>query len=207
MSARYSLLAALFYASSLSGIACSSQLPEQINAQPGSLAPVSNSTNITMINDENLFQQVPLDTNEQTSCSPADPGFDWRGVVIRAPSRVVLPEKSLQHSPLIIPICGLYLVDVANISRHPGPKIAVVADEVLGQVYKGELIKRRREPTIPRPPSPPLDPSANLAFGDYFNVNIAAYVTLPLQPARYRVKIEYAGYHSNEVTIVVVERP
>lgn len=169
-------------------------------SSPTTLISPRNTNNMT---DESQFQRVPLDTNEQTACSPEDPGFDWRGVVIRAPSRVMLPS----NSELVIPICGLYLVDTAKTLKHPGPKVLIIIDSVSGQIYKGPLVKPILEPTIPPPPSRSISPSTKSAFGGYFNVNAAAYVDFPKRPARYRLKIEYAGYQSNEVTISIVEQP
>ncbi|MCC2954921.1 hypothetical protein LK542_04735 [Massilia sp. IC2-477] len=195
MNALNRVLVALFYAALL--------LPLNVSSSKD----LASSTGTNTMADEKLFQQVPLDTNEQTPCSPEDPGFNWRGVVIRAPSTIILPKRTAQLATVTIPICGLYLVDVANKFRYPGPKILIFSDDSSGQTYKGALVKRNIEPTIPPPPSQPINPSSKAAFSEYFNVNAAAYLALPIQPARYRVSIEYAGYRSNEVMISVVEHP
>jgi hypothetical protein len=160
-----------------------------------------------MFNDK-LFEQVPLDTNEQTACSPADPGVDWRGVILRAPSQVILPDQKTKHSALIVPLCGLYCVDVVSAIRHPGTQMLIVTDDTSGQVYRGAIVEHNPNPTIPPPPAPPPDPAlyANQAYGSYFNINVASYVALPLRPARYRVRVEYAGHQSNEVRIAVIAR-
>ena len=194
------------YAKWLIAIASSNTLAGQAQSYVTSDTAPTIFIGASKMTDDSLFQQVPLDTSEQTLCSPEDPGLYWRGVVIRSPSRVVLPEETSQYSSLIIPICGLYLVDVANAIEYPGPKILVISDEISGKIYKGELVKRIPEPTIPPPSSPRIKSYKNTAFGSYFNVNAAAYVTIPMQAARYRMKIEYAGYRSNEVTIEIVER-
>ena len=157
----------------------------------------------TMTNDS-VFHQVPLDTSDQHICSPADPGFFWRGVLLRAPSQVALPENRAQYKEFIIPLCGLYLVNAADTVRYPGPLVLVVTDSESGQVYKGAIIKEDPHPTIPQPRSSPPSLTSKQAFGSYFNVNVAAYVKLSLQPARYRVKVEYAGHQSNEVNIEIV---
>lgn len=198
---------AFFYAAWLAIININNTLPGQLSLFAGSANILTGSTKTIMTTDESLFQQVPLDTSEKTACSPADPGTDWRGVVIRAPSHIVLPEKTSEYSVLVVPICGLYLIDAASTFRHPGPKMLIVSDDTSGKIYKEPIVKRVPEPTIPPPPSRPINPSTKAAFGNYFNVNVAAYVTLPMLPARYRVKIEYAGHQSNEVIIAVVERP
>jgi hypothetical protein len=159
--------------------------------------------------DDSLFQHVPLNTSKSTACSPAHPGGDWRGLMLRAPSQVMLPDQRTQHSAFTVPLCGLYLVNVASALRRPTPMMIIVTDEKSGQVYRGAIVERDPNPQIPPPPSPPLDPAeyANQAFGSYFNVNVASYVALPLRPARYRVKVEFSGHQSNEVDIAVVQRP
>jgi hypothetical protein len=198
---RIVLLIAIASADALSG-----QSHSHVARPPTPRSPHSGAN---MMIDDSLFQHVPLDTREPTACSPADPGTDWRGVMLRAPSQVMLPDQRTQHSALIVPLCGLYFVDAGSVLGRPTPKMLVVTDEKSGQVYRGEIIKRDPNPQIPPPPSPPLDPAlfANLAFQGYFNVNVASYVALPLRPARYRVKIEYSGHQSNEVSIAVVQRP
>jgi len=192
----------VLYEASLSML--DSGLSDQFNLHAAKSTSPSVLRKTTTMSDDSLFQQVPLDTNTQAACSPTDPGIDWRGVLIRAPSRIVLPKENSEQT-LIIPICGLYLVDVANTFRHPGPKILIAVDSTSGKTYKGALVKRPRERIIPPPPSRPVNPNSKAAFGNYFNVNAADYIVLPLQPAHYRLKIEYAGYQSNEVVIEITD--
>ncbi|QOY94569.1 hypothetical protein IM543_01180 [Massilia sp. UMI-21] len=156
---------------------------------------------------DSLFEQVPLDTSDQNICSPADPGIYWRGVLLRAPSHVALPENLAQYTEFVVPICGLYLVNAADTVRHPGPLVLVVTDNASGETYKGGIIKEDPNPTIPQPQSRSPKRSSKQAFGSYFNLNVAAYVKLPLRSACYRVKVEYAGHQSNEVNIETVQQP
>jgi hypothetical protein len=190
----------------LMAVVSANAVSEQHNPRGAQAPPQSPGANAMF--DDKLFQQVPLDTNEQTACSPTEPGVDWRGVLVRAPSQVILPDQRTKDSALIVPLCGLYFVDVVSALRHPGHRILVVTDDKTGHVYRGEIVKKDPHPTIPPPPSPPLDPAlyADQAYGSYFNINVASYVALPLRPARYRVRVEYAGHQSNEVRIAVIER-
>ncbi|MBD8528855.1 MULTISPECIES: hypothetical protein [unclassified Massilia] len=166
-----------------------------------------------MTDDDKLFKQVPFDKNEKTVCSPEDPGpgFDWRGVLVRAPSKVVLPDKNAPGSTFIIPLCGIYTINLAKAIRNPGLQVLIVTDDSTGKIYQGKIGDRDRDPDllIPPPPTPRLraEDYEHQAFGGYLNVNVASYVALPLQPARYRVKVEWSGYESNEVRIAVVQRP
>jgi hypothetical protein len=85
----------------------------------------------------------------------------------------------------------------------------IVTDVDTGQSYRGAIVNRDPNITIPPPRSRPRDPAAfDGIFSDtYFIVDVASYVALPLQPARYRVKVEWSGYESNEVSVAVVMRP
>jgi hypothetical protein len=161
-----------------------------------------------MMTDDELFENVPFGTNKQTTCSPVEPDIDWRGVKVRAPSQVVLTGKGASHSALIIPLCGIYRINLAKAIRHPGPRMLIVTDVDTGQSYRGPIVNRDPNITIPPPRSRPRDPAAfeGIFSGTYFNVDVASYVALPLQPARYRVKVEWSGYESNEVSIAVVQR-
>lgn len=158
--------------------------------------------------DDKAFDQVPFDTEEQNACSPPDPGFGWRGLKVRAPSQVVLPGKDALQSVLRIPLCGIYCLDLAKVMQHPGRMMLVVTDDISGKTYRGAIVDQDPNPTIPPPRSAPIDPAIyeSQAFGSYLNVDVASYVALPLQRARYRVKVEWSGYESNEVSVEVVQR-
>jgi hypothetical protein len=208
MRARTPLIATAVCVLSLSVVAsyyALSQRPDLLVAHPA--IPPSLKVDKIMIDDK-LFEHVPFDTNEQTACSPAEPGIEWRGVKVRAPSQVTLPGKDAPDSALSIPLCGIYRINVVKAIQHPGPLMLVVTDITTGQSYRGAIIDRDPNITIPPPPSPPLDPAdfEGIFSGTYFNYDVASYVALPLQPARYRVKVEWSGYESNEVSIAVVQR-
>jgi len=162
-----------------------------------------------IMTDDDLFEHVPFDTNKQSACSPADPGIEWRGLKVRVPSEVALPKKNTPHFALVIPLCGIYRINLAQAIRFPGPLTLIVTDIATGKTYRGPIVDRDPNITIPPPPSPPLNASAfeGVFSSTYFNVDVASYVALPLQPSRYRLKVEWAGYQSNEVTIAVVHHP
>lgn len=204
---RKSILASVAYAPYLMLIASNNVQSGQFQSYAASSTTPTILKRASAMTNDSLFQQVPLETSDQNICSPDDPGIYWRGVVLRAPSQVMLPGNITQHSEFIIPICGLYLVNVADTLRYPGPLVLIVTDNASGQTYKGEIVKEDPNPTIPQPRSSSPSPASKQAFGSYFNVNVATYVKLPLQPARYRVKVEYAGHQSNEVNVETVQQP
>lgn len=111
-----------------------------------------------MMAEGELFENVPFDTNKQTACSPADPGIDWHGVKVRAPAQVFMPGKDDPRWGLIMPLCGIYSVNVAKAIWHPGPLMLIVTDVASGKTYRGPIVHRDPHPRIPPPPSRPLNP-------------------------------------------------
>jgi len=131
-----------------------------------------------MMTDDKLSEYVPFDTNEQTACSPTDPGIDWLWVKVRAPSQVFMPDKDAPHAALIMPLCGIYMINVAKANRHPGRQVLIVTDDLTGQTYRGEIVDRDPNLLIPPPKT------RRLRAEDF----------------------EQSGYESNEVRIAVVQR-
>ena len=84
----------------------------------------------------------------------------------------------------------------------------MVTDDFTGQTYRGEIVDREPDLLIRPPRTRRLraEDYEHQAFGGYLNVNVASYLALPLRPARYRVKVEWSGYESNEVSVAVVQR-
>lgn len=162
--------------------------------------------------DDKLFEHVPFYKNERHACSPEDPGpgFDWRGILVRAPSKIVLSGQNSSRSALTIPLCGYFMINLAKAIRNPGFQVLIVTDDVTKQTYRSEIIYPQTDDlVVPPPPTRPLraEDFEHQASGGYLNVNVAAHVELPLRAARYRVKVEWSGYESNEVSIAVVQRP
>jgi hypothetical protein len=186
-----------------------------LSRQPGVIGHTTSPSSLTaekMTTGDALFKQVPFGRNERTVCSPEDPGpgFDWRGILVRAPSKIVLSSQDSSRSALTIPLCGYFMINLAKAIRNPGFQVLIVTDDATKQTYRGEIIYPQTDDlVVPPPPTPPLraEDFEHQASGGYLNVNIAAHVELPLRPARYRVKVEWSGYESNEVSIAVVQRP
>jgi len=157
--------------------------------------------------DEKLFLDVQVNTDDVNPCSPPMPNdFEWRGVIIRAPKRVVFKKgkRSRDGAFAVIPICGYCVV---NITPSTSPIILFAIDKMNNKKYSGELIdldsSHREQPPRQKPISP--DEIEGLAVGSYFNPNLADFVKIPEKPAVYDVYVEYRGYRSNTVTIELVE--
>jgi len=160
--------------------------------------------------DQKLFLDVPLNSKAPNRCSPPNPGPAWRGVMIRAPKRVIFErDKRIGKYGAFaaIPICGYYFVDVV-VDPEAKPMRLVAVDKQTGKIYSGDLVDL--EPDIDEPPEDeePVGPDKlkGLATGGYFNPNLADFVNLPEAPGIYNVHVEYRNFKSNVVTIELVEK-
>jgi hypothetical protein len=157
------------------------------------------------------FAAVPLHTSEQHACSPEEPPLDWRGVTIRAPTRVSFKreERAGPDASFAIPICGYLLLD-AELHGSDSPMTLVAVESRSGRRYAGAMLEQDPSPEVPPPDDYeplPDEAYADLASGGYFNANLSDYVTLPVESAEYRVHIELRNHRSNVVTIELVLEP
>ena len=170
--------------------------------------PQFKKESIMEIND-NMFQEVQLNTNRQYACSPSPPKLNWKGVVIRAPKTVTFKHGEVVGTSgafAAIPICGHSLVSASIEPEKPMRIVAV--NNSTGIVYSGEIVNLDPSPEAP----PPLDEEPlseeeviGIDVGKYFNPNLAEFVKIPHEAAQYNVHIEFRDYKSNVVTINVVE--
>jgi len=159
--------------------------------------------------DDSMFQEVQLNANKQYPCSPSPPGGDWKGVVIRAPKMVTFKQGDAVGASgafAAIPICGYSRVSASVEPEKPMRIVAV--NSSTGTVYSGEIVELDPSPEAPPPfDEEPLSEEevAGIDVGMYFNPNLADFVKIPHESARYNVHIEFRQYKSNVVTIDVVE--
>ena len=152
-----------------------------------------------MKNEDKVFFEVTLNTTEPSACSPIDPGANWRGILIKAPSQVPLSSE-------IFPLCGFYNLDMLALENSkPMTVVAIVKDTEQG--YQGFIEDKDPSPDSPKPEMPPKDPSLyeGMAIGGYFNSDLRKYIKLPEQTAIYQVYIKYGDQQSNTVTVQVVK--
>jgi len=159
--------------------------------------------------DPRIFLGVPLNTLSRSACSPPDPGPAWRGIVIRAPSRVTFRrgETVGDHGAFTaIPICGYLAIDV-RLDRPSEPAKLVARDRNTGRVFSGAVVELDPSPELPPPDEPPLTPEEvqGTAGATYFNYNLADYVPLPHVAASYDIHAELWELRSNVVTIELLE--
>lgn len=157
--------------------------------------------------DQNLFQNVRLNMNERNACSPDNPGPNWRGIRIQAPDSALIRHGKKGAEFSIIPLCGLYTIDVADLLDGK-PMVIVARDQRTGTLYRGDVVIRRHVHDVPDPEERKVTPEQvkNLATSSYFNRNVAEFVALPQWPAVYEVHVEFGGLKSNKVVVRLVDR-
>ena len=154
-----------------------------------------------MKNDDELFFRIALNSTEPTACSPADPGPEWRGILIRAP-------QSVRTADGLFPLCGFYNVDMAELAD--GNPIMIFAVEQDSQhTYRASMTEDDHSPEAPEPEMPAFDPKLleGMAVGGYFNINLYDYLPLPPDSATYVLFAQYGLKQSNPITVHLIGQP
>jgi hypothetical protein len=155
------------------------------------------------------FLSVPLNVSQQHRCSPTQADPRWRGVLLRAPTRVRFKEGERVGgfgAFAAIPLCGFFRVDI-RLDVPPEPFKLVAVDKRTGQVFSGAIVERDPSPEFPPPVDLPVTRRQveGMAGGGYFNPNLADFVELPRASATYDVHVEFRGHRSNVVTIELIK--
>ena len=70
------------------------------------------------------YKDVEIGTVEKGICSPKAPSADWKGIIITAPEIVHMDAGKKPQ----IPICGYYMLSVADMMNAPKIKIILRLD-------------------------------------------------------------------------------
>ncbi|MBP9086924.1 MAG: hypothetical protein KBG15_12440 [Kofleriaceae bacterium] len=151
-----------------------------------------------------VFSQVPLYSNGPHACVPADPGGHWHGVLIAAPSVVMLPAND---AALAAPICVRYLIETTRLLAGT-PMMLHATNRSTGATFQGIVADEDSNPQVPPPNQRPIDPASviNMSNGAELTRDLFQFVKLPRQAARYEVYLEFGGYQSNRVVFEVRAR-
>jgi hypothetical protein len=155
------------------------------------------------VKDED-FEKVPINTMEQNPCTPKPRESNFKGILIQAPKRISLSQAKT------IPICGYYLVSIADTPEHGNPlphfKIIATQSEIEKQyigcvsqgggdeeeVNFGDLSQEEMETSFQ---------------GGYFNPNLGEIIPLPQKPCEYTVVVQMGNIKSNSIKIKIVNNP
>ncbi|MCB9593036.1 MAG: hypothetical protein H6719_09915 [Sandaracinaceae bacterium] len=145
--------------------------------------------------------QVPLDTFARNAATPSAPDASFRGLIVRVPTEVRIDAG---EEP-VIPIAGFGLLDVPSPPTDE-PMLLIAVDEA-GDEHQGVIAPVDEGPVIPPPALPPPDPAdlVGVFVESYFNPDLVATCSLAPPFGRYRVRVEYRGFVSNEEEVAVVD--
>lgn len=177
----------------VASLACRGQQTQTSSTPPSSL--MANSPNNA------VFAQVPLYSNEPTACTPPEPDPRWHGVLIAAPSVVVIPAG---NAALSAHICGRYMIETTRLLAG-NPMTLHATDKATGATFQGDVFDEDPNPIAPDPNQRPIDPAsvANMSNGASLTRDLFQFVKLPRQAATYEVYLSFGGYDSNRVVIEV----
>ena len=158
-------------------------------------------TNVPTPANDVIFSQLPLYSNEPNACTPAEPSGPWHGVLIAAPSVVMLPATG---AALTAHICGRYLIETTRLLAGK-PMTLHVTDKATGAVFQGVVLDEDPNPQAPNPDQRTIDPAsvANMSNGAALTRDLFQFVKLPQSAAEYEVYLEFGEYESNHVVIAV----
>jgi hypothetical protein len=141
---------------------------------------------------------LPLDTFGPNACTPRVDDPAWRGIVLRAPSRVVLEDGERA----IVPVCGYAMLDVPP---QPGPPMTLHALTGSGEHFFGPIGRRDGNPEIPPPKMAAFDPSqlAGLAAAAFFTCDAIAICALGAPTGTLTVWAELGAARSNDAQVVI----
>ena len=155
------------------------------------------------------WDQIPLDSYDETSCSPIFPDFseEVQGILINAPQRVEVGFGDDGIDPESrIPLCIAmqfqmsFFSSAGDVFSHVS---VVLVNRKTGQSYSANLALSR--PTAPVSTNPAISPEMMAASTEqvFMNVNLVNYVQLPPVKTTYDVYATIAEEKSNSVAIEV----
>ncbi|HPH64157.1 MAG TPA: hypothetical protein PLF40_00355 [Kofleriaceae bacterium] len=152
-----------------------------------------------------VFAQVPLYSNEPTACTPAEPKWPWHGILIAAPSVVLIPAG---NAALAAHICGRYTIETTRLLEGR-PMTLHATNKATGASFQGDVFDEDPGIMARDPNEQPVDPAsvANMSNGAALTRNLFQFVKLPREPATYEVYMSFGGYDSNRVVIEVRSSP
>ena len=177
-------------------IACYASLASACHSsRPPQSPPMPNSPNNA------VFAHVPLYSNEPNACTPPEPDPRWHGVLIAAPSVVLIPAG---NAALTAHICGRYMIETTRLLAGK-PMTLHAIDKASGASFQGDVFDEDPNPIAPNPNARLIDPAsvANMSNGAALTRDLFQFVKLPRQAATYEVYLSFGGYDSNRVVIEV----
>lgn len=144
---------------------------------------------------------IALDTFEPTPSTPVVSDPAWRGIVIRAATRVAVAGAERA----IVPVVGYAMLDVP---RTPLPPMALNVLTSAGEHYVGPIVPQDEDPPAPPPPHAGFSAEdlEGVAAAAYFACDLVAVCALPAHvEGPMTVWAELGAARSNDA-VVLLER-
>lgn len=161
-----------------------------------------------MANNNADFKSIELNSDSKNLCSPdISTQSNFIGVAINVPTEVEFEavKPAEDGSFTVIPICGFYQLDLAELSKDSVIQLFAMNVETQ-QVYRGNLIEEDAGTEEPMPfDEPELQPQdlEGQLLSAYFNPNLAHYVDLPIAEATYKILVQIGQVKSNVVEVKI----
>ncbi|MBU3004972.1 hypothetical protein [Paraglaciecola arctica] len=161
-----------------------------------------------MANNNADFKSIELNSDSKNLCSPdISTQSDFIGVAINVPTEVEFEaaKPAEDGSFTVIPICGFYQLDLAELSKDSVIQLFAMNVETQ-QVYRGNLIEEDAGTEEPMPfDEPELQPQdlEGQLLSAYFNPNLVQYVDLPIAEATYKILVQIGQVKSNVVEVKI----
>ncbi|MDH5571727.1 MAG: hypothetical protein OEY89_08180 [Gammaproteobacteria bacterium] len=149
-----------------------------------------------------LFETIKLGLNDETACTPKLGGWDYRGIKLNAPMKVIINDE------FVLPLCGAWKFSEKFLNTFNDfintQIVIVVTDLNTHQSFSGNL----RKPGLKSPEYSKRDGSdeelEENTVASWFNIDVYNYVrSLPQKPGKYQIYALVGEVKSNVVDIEI----
>ena len=148
-----------------------------------------------------LFESVQLGPTEESACSPQLGGWDYRGIKLNAPTRVIVTEE------YILPLCGGWQFSEKFLNRFRNifsMVVIVVTDKITFKSYSASLRKPGLEYKDKSKSIGTDEELENNTSSVNFNIDLYNYIPdLPQKPGKYQIYALVGEVKSNVVEVEI----
>ena len=149
-----------------------------------------------------LFETISLGKLSESPCSPEIDGWDYRGIKLNGPSKVIISKE------FVMPLCGCWQFSykfINKFKRMDNEIVIVVTGTVTFKSYSGNLAKPGYEyKDYVKSVGTDEELEMNTVSG-WFNIDVYDYVRkLPEKAGKYKIYAIIADVKSNVVDVEIV---
>ena len=148
-----------------------------------------------------LFETVQLGPFEETACSPELGGWDYRGIKLNAPTKVIVNEE------YILPLCGSWVFSkkfLNNFNNIDSAIVIVVTDMRTFKSYSSSLQRPGLQyPKTGKAVGTDEELETNTTTS-WFNIDLYDYIAnLPQKPGKFQIYALVGEVKSNVVEVEI----